>query len=112
MQATLGVHKLCIDIHLEGATYFQSVGGGGGGGDHQLSPVHRTPKCRNPNIQLSALLKRSKQAVAYAKHMVNNPTTLSNQLLEKLDKLRPILQITVFKGNILKWNVCISIGIT
>ena len=26
----------------------------------------------NPRIQLSALLKRNKQAVAYAKHMVNN----------------------------------------
>ena len=27
----------------------------------------------NPHVQLSALLKRNKQAVAYAKHMVNNP---------------------------------------
>ena len=27
----------------------------------------------NPYVQLSALLKRNKQAVAYAKHMVNNP---------------------------------------
>ena len=35
---------------------------------------------------------------------------LSNQLLDKLDKLKPILQIMVFKGIILKWNVCISIG--
>ena len=27
----------------------------------------------NPHVQLSALLKRNKQVVAYAKHMVNNP---------------------------------------
>ena len=27
----------------------------------------------NPYVQLSALLKRNKQAVIHAKHMVNNP---------------------------------------
>ena len=27
----------------------------------------------NPHVQLSTLLKRNKQAVAYAKRMVNNP---------------------------------------
>ena len=27
----------------------------------------------NPHVQLSALLKRNRQAVAYAKHFVNNP---------------------------------------
>ena len=27
----------------------------------------------NPHVQLSALLKRNKQVVAYAKHMVNKP---------------------------------------
>ena len=38
--------------------------GGGGGGDNDTWGFH---------AQLSALLKRNKQAVAYAKHMVNNP---------------------------------------
>ena len=29
-----------------------------------------------PRVQLSTLLKRNKQAVAYAKHMVNNPRAM------------------------------------
>ena len=39
----------------------------------------------NPHVQLSALLKRNKHAVAYAKHMVNNPrgTFLPTHMLFK-----------------------------
>ena len=39
----------------------------------------------NSHVQLSALLKRNKQAVVYAKHMVNNPrgTFLPTHMLLK-----------------------------
>ena len=40
----------------------------------------------NPHVQLSALLKSNKQAVAYAQHMVNNPRGLLPTQLDAIER--------------------------
>ena len=54
-------------MHLKGGTNFQWVVSHGG------QPCMGRHSYMEPSVELSALLKRNKQAVSYAKHMVNNP---------------------------------------
>ena len=54
-------------MHLKGGTKLQCVVSHGG------QPCKGRHTYMEPPVQLSALLKRKKQAVSYAKHMVNNP---------------------------------------